>query len=340
MGRPKVLLIEPMYHGAGEELLRASCDLTVLVAPRRDQILGAAPGANAICARYPHMMDETVFALATRLVICASSGRGTDAIDLDAATRHGIAVVNNPGFGPIPVSEQAVGFMLALARQFFRLDRNVRAGLGWRQRGLGDVFDVEGRTIGIVGLGAIGSEMARKCRSAFHMEVLCYDPHVEPQKAGALGATLLESLDDLLARSDFVSMHPELNDETRGMIGVAQLRTMKPTAFLINTARGKVVQQAALVQALKERWIAGAALDVYEDEPLGDANPLYDCETIILSPHIAGLSTDAVRGMSISTATQVIDAVSGKRPLHILNPQSWPQAEARWRALGIAPAAR
>lgn len=340
MARPRVLLVEPMYHGAGEVMLRESCDVTVLTAPNREEIVAAARDAHAICSRYPHQMDEAVFALARELVICASSGRGTDAIDIDAATAHGVAVVNNPGFGPIPVSEQAVGFMLALARQFFRLDRNMRAGQGWKQRGLGDVFDVEGRTIGLVGLGAIGREMARKCRLAFRMEVLCYDPYVSAEQAGALGATMVGTLDELLARSDFVSMHPELNDETRGMIGEAQLKKMKPTAFLINTARGKVVQQAPLVRALRERWIAGAALDVYEDEPLAAGNPLYECETIILSPHIAGLSTDAVKGMSISTATQVIDAVSGRRPAHILNPQCWARAEARQRALGIAPATR
>lgn len=335
MSRARVLLIEPMYDPAGEALLRAACDVQVLVAPSRDAVLAAARDAHAICTRYPHKVDDALMAAAPDLVIVASSGRGTDAIDLDAATRRDIAVVNNPGFGPIPVSEQAVGFIIALARQFFRLDRKLREGAGWSHRGIGEVFDIHGRTLGIVGLGAIGTEMARKCRTAFGMNVLCYDPHVPASKAEALGARMVDTLDALLRESDFVSMHPELNDATRGMIGERELRLMKKSAFLINTARGKVVQQAALVRALTERWIAGAALDVYEDEPLGPGNPLFACENIILSPHVAGLSTDAIRGMAISAAEQMLDALAGKQPAHIVNPRVWDAARARRERLGL-----
>ena len=124
-------------------------------------------------------------------------------------------------------------------------------------------------------------------------------------------------------------MHPELNAETLGMIGEAQLRRMKRSAFLVNTSRGKVVQQAPLVQALSEGWIAGAALDVYEDEPLGPNNPLYALKNVVLMPHVAGLTIEAVEGMSLSAASQVLQALSGNRPAHLLNPESWPQAAAR-----------
>jgi D-3-phosphoglycerate dehydrogenase/microcystin synthetase protein McyI len=327
-----------MYDPAGEAILRAACDVRVLTKPAREEVLAAAADAHALCSRYPHRTDAAVIAAAPDLVIVASSGRGTDAIDLAAATARGVAVVNNPGFGPIPVSEQAIGFMIALGRQFFRLDRNIRAGDGWRERGIGVIAELQGRTLGIVGLGAIGTEMTRKCRAAFDMEVVCYDPHVPASKATALGARMVDSLDALLEASDYVSMHPELNDATRGMIGEAQLRRMKPTAFLINTARGKVVQQAALARALREGWIAGAALDVYEDEPLGRDNPLYACDNIILSPHVGGLSVDALKGMAISAATQIVDALSGRRPAHIVNPEAWEAAAQRQARLGIAPA--
>ena len=130
-------------------------------------------------------------------------------------------------------------------------------------------------------------------------------------------------------------MHPELNDETRGMIGEPQLRRMKRTAFLINTARGKVVQQSALVRALTERWIAGAALDVYEDEPPGPGNPLYQCDNLIMSPHIAGLTEESVYGMSLSAAKQILQALSGKRPPHIVNPEAWEAALARAKSLNF-----
>lgn len=335
--RPTVLLVEPMYDPAGEAILRAACDVQVLVAPSRDAVLAAAAGAHAICSRYPHRTDDAVLAAAPHAVIVASSGRGTDAIDVESATRRGIAVVNNPGFGPIPVSEQAIGFMIALARRFFRLDRNIRAGHGWQDRGLGVIAELQGRTLGIVGLGAIGVEMTRKCRAAFDMQVVCHDPHVPASKAEALGARMAPSLDALLEVSDFVSMHPELNDETRGMIGEPQLRRMKRSAFLVNTARGRVVQQAALAKALTEGWIAGAALDVYEDEPLAPGNPLFACDNIILSPHVGGLSVDALKGMAISAATQIVDALSGRAPAHLVNPAAWAAASARRAALGLAP---
>ena len=196
-------------------------------------------------------------------------------------------------------------------------------------------MELEGKTLGIVGLGQIGTETARKAIAAFHMSVLAYDPYVPASKAEALGARQVASLDALLESSDIVSMHPELNAETLGMIGEPQLQRMKRTAYLINTSRGKVVQQAPLVRALREGWIAGAALDVYEDEPLGPDNPLYELKNIVLMPHVAGLTIEAVEGMSLSAASQVLQALSGKCPSHILNPEIWPQAAARAQAAAL-----
>jgi phosphoglycerate dehydrogenase-like enzyme len=205
----------------------------------------------------------------------------------------------------------------------------IRAGGAWNRRTELDVRDVNGRTIGIVGLGLIGSEMARKCVAAFDMKVLAYDPHVPPAKAEALGATLLSDLGELLARSDVVSIHAELNDETRGMLGEAELRRMQRHAFLINTARGKVVQQKALERALAEGWIAGAALDVFEEEPLAEPSPLWQLDNLILTPHVAGLSGDALRDLAHSAVTQVLQALAGERPRHLVNPAAWSAAMGR-----------
>ncbi|MBI3372557.1 MAG: hydroxyacid dehydrogenase [Betaproteobacteria bacterium] len=336
MSRPLVLLAEPMYHAAGEELLRAHCEVRVLHSPDAASIAAAAAGAHALIARYPHRVDDALFDAAPGLVIVACSGRGTDAIDIPAATRHGVAVVNNPGFGMRPVSEAAIALMLTLARRVFPMDAWMRRGEGWQHRSnFADFMELEGKTLGIVGLGQIGTETARKAIAAFHMQVLAYDPYVPASKAEALGARLVASLDELLAASDIVSMHPELNPGSLGMIGEAQMRRMKRTAYLVNTSRGKVVRQAALVKALSEGWIAGAALDVYEDEPLGPDNPLYELKNVVLMPHVAGLTIEAVEGMSRSAAGQVLQALAGKRPAHILNPESWPQASARAQAAAL-----
>jgi D-3-phosphoglycerate dehydrogenase/microcystin synthetase protein McyI len=336
MVRPVVVLAEPMYHPAGEELLRRTCEVRVLRSATRAELERSAAPAHAIAARYPQTVDDALLAAAPHVVIVASSGRGTDAIDIEAATRRGVAVVNNPGFGPRPVSEAAMALILALAKRLFAADAWMRKGEGWSYRTDLSVFmELEGKTLGVVGLGQIGRETTRKAVAAFNMRVLAYDPYVPASVAEALGATKVDSLDDLLAASDVVTMHPELNDETRGMIGEAQLRRMKRTAYLVNTARGKVVQEAALIRALREKWIAGAALDVYEDEPMGPGSALYALDNIILMPHVAGLTMEAVEGMSLNAARQILQALVGDCPPHILNREAWPAAAARARAAAL-----
>jgi D-3-phosphoglycerate dehydrogenase/microcystin synthetase protein McyI len=336
MPRPLVVLAEPMYHPAGEELLRRHCEVLVLHSPTATRFAAAAAAAHAVAARYPHRVDEALLAAAPQVMIVACSGRGTDAIDIQAATRRGIAVVNNPGFGLRPVSEAAIALMLALAKRLLASDAWMRRGEGWQHRSnFSEFMELDGKTLGIVGLGQIGTETARKAIAAFNMTVLAYDPYVPATKADSIGARKVDSLDALLGVSDVVSLHTELTAETRGMIGEAQLRRMKRSAFLINTSRGKVVQEAALVRALGERWIAAAALDVYEEEPLGPGSALYALDNIILMPHVAGLTAEAAEGMSLSAASQIVQALSGRCPKHILNPQIWPSAALRAPAAGL-----
>lgn len=327
---PRVLLAEPLYHRAGEDLLRRHCDVQVLRSPTGEQIRAALVDAHAVAARYPHRIDDAMLENAGKLVVVACSGRGTDAIDIEAATQRGVAVVNNPGFGRIPVSESAIAMMLALGKRLHAADGWMRRGEGWRRRSdFTQFLELEGKVLGIVGLGEIGSETARKAIAAFRMKVLAFDPHVPPAHADRLGVQMADSLEQVLRNADIVSMHPELNSETDGMIGEAQLRFMKAGAYLINTSRGRVVRQAALVRALTENWIAGAALDVYEDEPMGPESPLYALQNVILMPHVAGLTIEAVQGMSMSAARQILQALGGRRPTHLLNPSSWPAAAAR-----------
>lgn len=337
MNRPVVVLAEPLYHPAGEELLRRQCDVRVLNAPTPAQIVAAVGNAHAIAARYPRRVDEAVLAAAPRLVIVASSGRGTDAIDIAAATRRGVAVVNNPGLGTRPVSEAALTLILALSKRVFACDAWMRKGEGWNHRTqFGTFLELEGKTLGVIGLGLIGTEIARKMSSAFHMKVIAYDPYISSEKMTSAGVRKCDCLNDLLETADVVTLHAEMNDETKGMIGEAQLRRMKPAAFLVNTSRGKIVQEAALVRALKERWIAGAALDVYEDEPMGPGSPLYALDNIILMPHVAGLTLEAVEALSLSAARQILQALSGTCPPHVLNREIWPAAAARAREAALS----
>lgn len=329
--KPRILLVEPLYHSAGEELLRRYADVTVLSKPSRAELIAAARSAHAICPRYPNRIDEDVVTTAMDLVIIATSGRGTDAVDIEAATKHGIIVTNNPHFGRIPVSEHALSLLLALSRHLFEHDRMTRAVRGWQDRmaAHNTIIDLEGRTLGIIGLGEIGTEMARKCIAAFHMQVLAYDPYVQPETAKAIGVTLLPRLEDVLGAADYVTVHAELNAETRGMFGEDALRAMQPHAVLINTARGKIVQQAALERALREGWIRAAALDVYEDEPFGDGNALAALPNIILTPHVAGLSNTFLEGGTLAVASKILQALRCEQPPDVVNIAAWERAKQR-----------
>lgn len=338
MPRPVVVLAEHLYHPAGEALLQRHATVRCLEGPTRESLAYACGDAHALIARYPHRVDAGLLDRAPGLVVVACSGRGTDAIDVDAATERGVAVVNNPGFGRRPVSESALAMILALAKRLVASDRWMRAGEGWRHRtDFSEFLELEGRTLGVVGFGEIGRETARKAIAAFGMRVLAYDPYVLADSMRAAGVVPCATLDDLLGSADVVSLHPELTDETRGMIGEAQLRRMKRGAFLVNTSRGRVVSESALVKALRERWIAGAALDVYEDEPMGADSPLYALDNLLLTPHVAGLSREAVEGMSLSAARQVLAALAGERPPNLLDAAAWPAAAARVAASGCRP---
>ncbi len=326
---PTVVLVGGIYHPDADKVLRQHATVVALEQPAPADIAQALAKADAAIVRYPYLINDAVLDGANGLVIVASSGRGTDSIDVDACTAHGVAVANNPGYGTVPVSEHAIAMLLALSRNLIGSGKALRSGGAWDKRTQLDVRDINGRTLGIVGLGLIGSEMTRKCIAAFGMKVLAYDPYVPKSKASALGATMVEDLDELLARADFVSLHPELNEASRGMIGEPQLRRMQRHAFLINTSRGKTVRQDALHKALAENWIRGAALDVFEDEPLAEPSPLWDLENLILTPHVAGLSGDALRELAESAVSQVLQALNGQRPKHLVNPAVWDAARAR-----------
>lgn len=318
-----VVLLGRMYHPEGEQRLRAEVPVEVLEQPTPEQVKVALRTASGAFVRYPNRLLAEALAEAQHLRIISTSGRGTDAIDIAAATARGIAVVNNPAFGTVPVAEHTIGVMLAFAKNLLPLNRLTHEGKGWPAQKDYRRFELRGKTLGIIGLGNIGEEVARCCTQAFKMRVLAYDPYVPPAKAERVGAQWISDLGRIWRESDFVSVHAELNDETRGMVGEAELGLMQPHAILINTARGPIVKAQALAAALRERRIAGAALDVYESEPFTADNPLAGMENLVLSPHSAGLTEEAVRGMSLSAAGQILQALRGERPPHLVNSQVW-----------------
>jgi D-3-phosphoglycerate dehydrogenase len=327
--RPKVLLVGSMYDKAGEALLAAHADVHVLSDPDHEAILQAISTASAVWVRYPTRLRGDAIREGRRLLVISTSGRGTDAVDIPEATERGIAVVNNPGLGTIPVSEHTVALMLDLAKQISRSDAATRKGDGWANRDGSARISLEGRTVGLIGLGTIGTEVARKCVAAFHMRVVAYDPYVPPSRAEEVGAVRVEDLSDVLREPDFVSVHAELTHDTRGMIGEAELRRMRPDAFLVNTARGPIVQQAALIRALREGWIRGAAIDVFDPEPPPPHSPLYALHNLILTPHVAGLTAEAARDLSVSAAGQILHVLRGERPAHLVNPETWERVRQR-----------
>ena len=253
---------------------------------------------------------------------------GLDHLDVEAATRSGVAVVNTPGRNARAVAELTIGLMISLARGIPRLDGYVKGGR-WENpvepylhmRGV----ELEGKTLGIVGLGAIGRTVAR-LGGALGMRVIAYDPYVAPSagpsNAGKDGA-VLGGLDWVLQASDFVSVHVPLSDETRGLIDRRSLGTMKPGSYVINTAAYPVIEEAALVESLESGRIAGAALDVHPAHPIPPTSPLLKLDNVILTPHIGGATEGTVERQSWMMVEDIQRFLQGHRPLHLVNEEVW-----------------
>jgi D-3-phosphoglycerate dehydrogenase len=241
-----------------------------------------------------------------QLKVIGRAGVGVDNIDLAAAQEAGVIVVNAPGAATNSVAEHALALMLALARNLPAADASMKAGQ-WNKKSLGGV-ELSGRTLGIIGMGRIGSTLAEK-GLALGLEILGYDPPIPNPKIERVGGQSVE-LDQLLARSDFISLHVPLDDDTRLMIGAAELAQMKPTAYLVSTARGGVVDEGALFNALKQGQLAGAALDVFDQEPPG-VSPLIQQPNFIATPHLGSQTSEAQRRASIDIAEEVLAALAG-----------------------------
>jgi phosphoglycerate dehydrogenase-like enzyme len=264
-------------------------------------------------------VKRSTFAHGARdLVVIGRSGAGYDKIDVDACTEHDVALFNAPLALNHSTASTALLFMLALAKKLPQQERITRAGR-WDLQAAAMGGEIAGRTLGIIGLGHSGRELVRLV-APFAMRVLAYSPSADPEQAGDLGVQLT-TLEEVLREADFLSLHCRLTDHTRGLIGAGQLALMKPTAYFINVARGELVDQAALVAALRERRLAGAALDVFAHEPLPSSDPLLELDNVIVTPHWSASTSDVFRETGRAMAEGMLRASRGEAPDHIVNPE-------------------
>ena len=291
----------------------AEHDVEVKVAPVRERLseaellplIGDVDGA--ICG--DDRFTERVMRAASRLKVISKWGTGIDSIDLQAAERLGIRVCNTPGAFTDPVADTVMGYILTFARQLHRMDQDIRAGR-WQKR---SCVSLRERVLGVVGVGNVGKAVVRRA-VAFGMHVLGNDIVEIPPSFIATTELEIMSLDELLARTDFVSLNCTLNPTSYHLIGQRELALMKPTAYLINTSRGPVVDEQALVQTLQERQIAGAALDVFEEEPLPPDSPLRALDNCLLAPHNANSSPQRWRHVHENTIHNLLEGLRDSSP--------------------------
>jgi D-3-phosphoglycerate dehydrogenase len=344
----RLVYFEAWVDRSAERIIAERSDLIDLVrlayaAPEQDNWaeIGRAHGYQVQSRtelRQPWLVDEALIRRCPDLLACSSTGAGYDVIDVEACTKAGIIVVNQSGTNREAVAEHALGLMLALSKKIPQSDRAMRREPGldrWAYAG----NDLTEKTVGIIGIGQIGSRTAELCRGLFRMRVLAYDPYLSAAEIERRGARKVE-LDELLRESDFVSVHCPRTKESFGMLGREELRRMKPTAYFIQTARGGIHKEDALAEALREKRIAGAGIDVFLEEPPPTDHPLFAFDNVICSPHIAGVTQEALANAAGAAARQWIAIFEGKAPPRLINPEAWPKYCERFQRLfGVRPPA-
>lgn len=285
-----------------------------------DDPFGGLAAAHAVIAGGRHYTAEVMDRAPELLAICRT-GIGVDRVDLEAATRRGIVVCNTPDAPTASTAEHAIALMLAVAKRLKRCEAEARAG-GDDHLGRLTGLELAGKTLGLVGVGRIGARVARVAR-ALDMTVKAHDPYVGAEQAERVGVVPVDSLEELLATSDVVSLHLPLTTESRGMIGAARLARMRPGSILVNTARGALVETEALLHALEEGRLAGAGLDVTDPEPLPAGHPLLHRDDVVVTPHVATATGAARRRLVREAITQALQVFEGDRPPNVVNPEVW-----------------
>lgn len=328
--RALVLLTNPIDEAVAADLTH-EFDVRVASATDAMTLRREALDASFVVVRAP--LPPELFADAPRLRAVVRHGAGVDMIPIDVASQHGVAVANVPAVNAPSVAEYAVGQMLALARRLPQINHALHVG-SWTdaRRFADDATDLNGKTVVIVGMGAVGQALAHICAVGLGMSVVGVR-----RTAGHLDTAVVRHLPlpDALPLADYLVLACPLNEATRGLIDAERLALLKSHACLVNVARGPVVDEAALIAALQDDRLAGAALDVYTVQPLPDDSPLRQLPQVLLSPHLAGLTRESMRRMSQGVATQIRDMQVGRLPRHLVNPQARGAILARWASLEI-----
>ncbi|HEX9695498.1 MAG TPA: phosphoglycerate dehydrogenase [Actinomycetota bacterium] len=311
----KVLVAEKIA-GAGIELLQAEFDVDVRTDLTRDELLSVIGDYDALIVRSATQADAELIGLAPTLKVIGRAGIGLDNVDVEAATKAGIVVVNAPTSNVISAAEHTIALMLSQARNIPRADASMRAGKWERSRFEG--VELHGKTLAILGLGRIGTLVAQRAL-AFGMKVIAFDPYVARQRAAQMGVEVVDTLEDALSRADFVTLHLPKTTETASLIGAHELALMKPNARIVNASRGGMIDETALAEAVREGRIGGAALDVYESEPPSEDMPARAEPAIVLTPHLGASTEEAQEKAGVTIAEQVRLALRGELAQYAVN---------------------
>ena len=318
---PRCLIVQPI-HPAGVQCLEdAGVEAVFASAPDMAVVIDEIAGAHALITRNAGLSRQAMEA-APELRVIGNHGIGTDRIDTQAAETLGLPIVFTPYGNMQSVAEHAIALMLAVARLVPAADRSVRSGN--RQFRYRHSFqELAQKRLGIVGFGRIGRRTAEIARTAFDMEILVHAPSLQANVVAAAGACKIDDLRELMAQADVVSLHLPLRPSTRGLIDAAAMDRLREHAILVNTSRGGVIDEPALLELLKYGRIAGAGLDVLVDDPVPSNSPFLDFDNVVLAPHLGGTTEQALERTALQVAAQVIDVLAGRTPPHLVNPDMW-----------------
>lgn len=310
----KILVADRISKEGLDILDKAGAEVDIKLGLKPEKLKSIIGNYDALIVRSQTKVPAEIMKAGKNLKVIARAGAGVDNIDVKEATRQGILVINAPTSNTIAVAEYVFGLMLALVRHIPQANDKLKSGVWAKSEFMGT--ELRGKTLGIIGLGKIGRAVARRAQ-AFEMKVIAYSPSIPPKCAAMLEIKFV-SLKELLKESDFISLHTKLTPEKRGMIGEKELALLKPTAHIINCARGALIDEEALAKAIEEKKIAGAAVDVYCKEPATDC-VLLKYENVITTPHIAASTTEAQIAAATIAAEQIIDVLNGRPPKYAVN---------------------
>lgn len=341
--KKKVVIGSPWPHPSAETMLRGEKDLIDLVYVPNDRetfFMELATAAAALPPRgtgkpppdKPWIISASFGAkemdLAPKLEVLGNVGSGVDNIDMDAATERGILICNSAGVRPWRVAEHMLALMIDVNKKITHSYIHLRDGKGWPTPGSWQGRELYGRTAGIVGLGAIGSELAKMCKG-LNMKVIAFDPYVSKDRMQTLGVTKIEKLHDMLPQCDFVCVIANLTKETYHIMGAKELSLMRKDAYIVESSRGGLIDEKALIEALKKGTIAGAGLDSLDPEPPAKDNPLFFMNNAVITPHHAGITEEMSPALGWALADSIITVLKGQKPVRLANPGAWPKYLSR-----------